>query len=281
MKWPKLFLWLWLMPCANSAVVEDVVQLPVEVVDRFHRAHRQTITLTVFRDDARDLAPFLILNHGRAANAERRAALGRARFGANAAYFVERGFAVFVPTRMGYGVTGGPDVEDSGPCNNKDYTIAFNIAAAQNLAVIDFAKSQPYVDGKRGVLVGQSVGGATTLALAARNIAGVLAGINFAGGGGGNPDTRPENPCAPQQLASTYADYGKTTRTPILWLYSENDRYWGKTLPREWFERYQAAGAAAEFVPLPAHGKDGHASFTANPRAWRPAVERFLKAQGF
>lgn len=281
MKWLNFALWLWLAPWVNAAVVEDVVQLPVAVVDQFHRTHQQAITLTVFRDDTRDKAPFLILNHGRAPNAERRAALGRARFSANAAYFVERGFAVFVPTRVGYGVSGGPDVEDSGPCNNKDYTTAFNIAAAQNLSVIDYAKSQPYVDGARGVLVGQSVGGATTLALAAKNIAGVLAGINFAGGGGGNPDARPENPCAPQYLASTYASFGKATRVPMLWLYSENDRYWGKTLPREWFERYQAAGARAEFVPLPAHGKDGHTSFTANPGAWRPAVERFLKAQGF
>ena len=67
----------------------------------------------------------------------------------------------------------------------------------------------------------------------------------------------------------------------MIWLYSENDRFWGKELPRRWFEQYVGAGAKAEFVQLPASGRDGHSSFTANPRAWKPHVERFLKSLGW
>lgn len=277
-----LLLITWLLACpALAALVEEVIQLPVQVTDREQRTHQHNMTLTVFRDDARERAPFLLINHGRAGSAAGRAQLGRARFRENAAYFVERGFAVFVPTRVGYGVTGGPDVEYSGPCGKRDFPPAFEAAAVQSLAVIQYAKAQPYVHAARGVVVGQSVGGATTVALAAKNIAGVVGAINFAGGSGGNPDARPDNPCSPHLLARTLTDYGKSARTPMLWLYSENDRFWGKALPRQWFEGYVAQGAPAEFVLLPPSGRDGHGSFTSNSAAWRPHVERFLKAHGF
>ena len=188
---------------AHAALVEDVFSLQVEVKDAQQRVHQHPITVTVFRDDAREKAPFLVLNHGRAGDAAGRAALGRARYDANAAWFVERGFVVFVPTRIGYGVTGGPDVEDSGPCNNRDYTTMFNIAAAQSVTLIQYAKSLPHVNGERGLLVGQSVGGATTVALAAQNLPGVVGAINFAGGSGGNATRWPENPCSPQELGNT------------------------------------------------------------------------------
>jgi len=266
--------------CA-AAFIEQVVEIPVEVADMFGRSYQHAITVTIFRDDARDKSPFLILNHGRAGNAFGRSRLGRARYPGNSEYFVAQGFVVLVPTRVGYGVTGGPDVEDTGACNNRNFAPGFEAAAAQSMAVINYAKSQSYVDGSVGLLIGQSYGGATTVALAAKNIVGVRAAINFAGGSGGNPAVRPGSPCSPQSLAQTYADYGKTAKTPMLWLYSENDQYWGKALPHEWFEGFMQQGGAAEFVQLPPNGRDGHSSFTANPTAWKPHVERFLKSLGF
>ena len=264
----------------NAALHEDIVQITVEVLDEHRNVHQQGITVTIFRDDTREKSPFLILNHGRAGTAEERLKLGRARYVANAQYFVTRGFAVFVPTRVGYGVSGGPDVEDTGACNNRDYPRGFEAAAAQSLAVLAYAKRQPYVDGTRGALIGQSFGGATTVALAAKNLDGVKAAINFAGGSGGNPTGRPENPCSPALLGRTYAEYGKTAKSPTLWLYSENDRYWGKVYPQEWFARYTGQGGIAQFIQLPPSGRDGHSSFTANPAAWKPHVESFMKSVG-
>lgn len=263
---------------AQAALVEDIVQVPVEVMDQYRRTHRQAITVTIFRDDVREKSPFLVLNHGRAGTPEERLKQGRARYAANSQYFVERGFAVFVPTRVGYGVSGGPDVEDTGLCNNRDYPRGFEAAAAQTLAILAYAKGLSYLDTSRGLLVGQSFGGATSVALAAKNIDGVKGAINFAGGSGGNPAGRPENPCSPGSLASTYAEYGKSAKTPMLWLYSENDKYWGKTHPHDWFERFVKQGGNARFVQLPPSGRDGHSSFTANPKAWKPDVEAFLKS---
>ena len=280
MKW--LVLLLWSFAGASHAVLrEEVTQIPVEVMDRIGRVVSHEITVTIFRDDTRPKSAFLILNHGRAGDAQRRVNLGRSRYADNAAYFVGQGFAVFVPTRIGYGVTGGPDVEDGGLCNARDFPSGFAATAAQSLAVITYAKAQSYVDATAGVLAGQSYGGATTVALAGKNIEGVRAAINFAGGSGGNPTGRPENPCSPQLLEKTYADYGRSARTPMLWLYSENDKYWGRSYPRQWFEGFIRAGGIGEFVQLPASGRDGHSSFTANPVAWKPHVERFLQSNGF
>ena len=119
------------------------------------------------------------------------------------------------------------------------------------------------------------------VALAASNIPGVRGTVNFAGGSGGKPIARPQNPCSETLLAQTYAEYGKKARTPMLRLYSENDQYWGAEYPRNWFEGFNKQGGNARFVQLPACGRDGHSSFTANPRAWKPHVEEFLKSIGF
>lgn len=260
---------------------EAVVELPVVVVDAKGRKVSHAIKVTVFRDNAIAKSPFLILNHGRAVKAEERANLGRARYADNARYFVGKGFAVFVPTRIGYGVTGGPDVEDSGACARKNYPPVYEAAAQQTLAVLEHARTRPYVDAARGLVVGQSFGGTTAIAIAARNAPGVAGAVNFAGGGGGNPIDRPANPCRPELLARLFAGYGKTARLPTLWLYSENDRYFGKEHPRAWFDAFAAAGGKGEFVQLPAHGKDGHGSFTSNTGAWKPAFEAFLRGHGF
>src|SRR5205823_11871942 len=144
--------------------------------------YTQNIHVTVWRDDSRAKAPFLILNHGRPATAANFAKMGRQRYVENSQYFVSLGFVVFIPTRVGYGTSGGEDVEYSGTCQGKIYEPAFRAAAAQALAVLEHAKTLPYVDASRGVVVGQSFGGATAIAVAAMNPPGVVAAVNFAGG---------------------------------------------------------------------------------------------------
>jgi dienelactone hydrolase len=262
---------------AAAAVVEEIVSIPVEVVDRHRKPVKQPITVTVFRDDARAKSPFLVLNHGRSGRPEERAKLGRARFPGNAKYFVERGFAVFIPTRIGYGVSGGPDVEDSGRCNERDFPPAFEAAAQQTLAVVRHAKAQPFVEAGKGIVVGQSFGGATAIAVSAKNEPGVLAAVSFAGGSGGRPKTHPGAPCRHDLMGKTFAGYGARAKVPTQWLYSQNDLYWGATIPKSWFDGFVKSGGRGRFVDLPPSGDDGHSSFSRNPDAWRPAFEAFLR----
>jgi dienelactone hydrolase len=266
---------------ARAALREETVYLPATLPDPLGGLHAVTLVVTVWRDDARERSPFLVLSHGRPGTAEGRAQVGRARYAQNAAWFVARGFAVVVPTRAGYGATGGPDLERAGACAAMDFPARFSGGAANVDAVLRWVRTQPWADPDRGLLAGQSFGGAASLALAAREPPGVRGVINFAGGGGGDPERHPEEPCSAAALARTMAGYGATVRVPSLWLYSENDRYWGPVKPRQWFEGYREQGGLARFVALPPVGMDGHGIFTLQPSAWHPAVEGFLRYLGF
>jgi len=268
-----------------ARLLEEVIELPATVANVRGQSISHPIKVTIFRDDAAAKSPFLVLNHGRPAKPEDFAKMGRQRYTDNSKYFVAKGFAVFVPTRIGYGVTGGEDVEYSGGCQERNYPPVYEAAAQQTLNVMAHARTLPYVDGSRGLVVGQSFGGATAIAVAAKSPAAVVAAVNFAGGGGGNPVSRPGDPCRADLLEKLFASYGSTARIPTLWLYSENDKYFGKQHPRSWFKVFQEKGGRGEFVqlpPLPAElGEDGHASFTRHPSAWRPAFEAFLRQNGF
>jgi dienelactone hydrolase len=266
---------------AAAALVEEVIEIPVTVSTIYNQAVSQNITVTIWRDDSRAKAPFLVLNHGRPATRAAYPTMGRQRYSANSAYFVSKGFVVLIPTRVGYGPSGGTDVEYAGPCAGRLYPPVFKAAAQQTLALLKHAKTLPYVDTNRGLVVGQSFGGATAIALASMNPEGVIAVVNFSGGSGGNPESSPEQPCKPELLEKTFADYGRTAKVPTLWLYSENDRYFGNVFPKKWFEAFAASGGQASFVEMPPFKNDGHTSFTGNPAVWKPAFEEFIKAVGF
>jgi dienelactone hydrolase len=261
----------------NAEILQETIELPVELAGAYGRSVHHSIRVAIFRDDGgRARAPFLILNHGRAARASQRAEMKIEAYFQNARYFASRGFVVFVPTRVGYGATGGPDVEDSGACQSKDYPPVYEAAARQSIAAIAYAKTQPYVDPSRGIVVGQSFGGTTAIALAAKNIPAVMAAVNFAGGGGGRPETHPQDPCRADLMATLFASYGRTAKIPTLWFYSENDQYWGPLIPRAWFKAFVDRGGNGKFVQLPPYKENGHPSFTGNPAAWKRPFEAFL-----
>ena len=281
----SLLLTLGLLALAGIAEArprEEPLDVPVQVTDAYGKQIRHTVKVMVFSDDANPAsAPVLVLNHGRAGSAQDRAALGRVRYAEATQFFVQRGFIVAIPTRIGYGATGGEDVEDTGACNSKHYPPAYLAAAQQTLAVLEAVRRRPDAAKDRAVVVGQSFGGATALAVAALNPPGVQAAINFAGGGGGNPTGRPRQPCSPAALERMFRNYGQATRIPTLWVYSENDMYFGPTYPREWHQAYTAAGGKAKFVQFPPQGEDGHLLFSRFPQLWQPAVAEFLDEIGF
>jgi len=267
---------------AHARLREVQIDVPVKVANMYGKASEQAIKVTVFFDDTNPRpAPVLVLNHGRATTAEDRLKLGRARYSEASKFFVERGFVVAVPTRVGYGVSGGDDVEDTGSCSRKNYPPGYATAAAQTLAVLEVMRNRPDAAKDRAVVVGQSYGGTTAATIASMNPPGVQASINFAGGGGGNPKTHPQQPCGPQLLERLFRSYGETARIPMLWVYAENDMYFGPVYPRQWFQAYTAAGARAEFAQYPPHGDDGHSLFSRFPEVWQPRVSEFLDAVGF
>ncbi len=261
---------------------ETIARVPVTVklVDGMSRTGDMIITH--YRPQGGGPFPLVVMSHGRAGSAEERAKPERQRFGAVARYWVRRGFAVVVPTRLGYGATGiEPDTEFSGKsCDDRSYVPMSEAAAHQIRTAVDFGKSFAWVDAAKIILMGQSVGGFSSTVANAKRIPGVIAAINSAGGAGANPKERAEKPCAPEKIAAVYAAAGKTASTPMLWFYSENDKSFGAQLPRTWHKAYTGAGGKAEFVMLAPNGEDGHRQLEILG-VWRPTVDRFIAGLGF
>ena len=143
------------------------------------------------------------------------------------------GFIVAVPTRVGYGVTGGEDVEDSGPCDRTDYPPAYATGADETLAVLEAVRQRSNVSTDRAIVMGQSFGGTIAVAIAAMKVSGVQATINFAGGGG--IPGRARGPVRATAVEAAVRRLQQTARIPTLWIYTENDRYMGAKLPKVWF----------------------------------------------
>jgi dienelactone hydrolase len=267
---------------AHAKLVQEEVRVPVVVQDGFGKEFARDMVVVVFVEDTTPTPrPVMVLGHGRAVDAHARAALNPAAYSANAKWFARIGFLVALPVRIGYGATGGDDAEDTGPCSRKNYPPGYAVAARQLLKTLEVMRQRPDASKDRAIIVGQSFGGATAITIAAQNPPGVQATINFAGGGGGNPLTKPQDPCAPWALKQMFADYGKTARIPTLWIYTENDMYFGPRLPKEWFDAYVAAGGKGDYMRYPPQGKDGHPLFTRTPGLWRPRVLEFLQTHGY
>lgn len=267
---------------AAAVVTSEEVRVPVKVVDAYGKAVEQEIAVGVFVDSTAPRPyPLLVLNHGRSTTP---AGFARTRvedYAAAARWLTRFGFLVAVPIRIGYGAIGGPDVEGTGSCRSRNYPPAYHAAAVQTLAVLAHLRQRPDAAKDRAIVAGQSFGGATAITLASLNPEGVQAAINFAGGGGGSPQEHPRLPCSEPALRAMFEGYGKTARLPTMWLYSENDEYWGPDLPKAWFAAFKAAGGVGEFHAFPPVSDDGHRLFSRGAQLWQPRVREFLISIGY
>jgi dienelactone hydrolase len=261
---------------------EEVVRIQATVKDAQGREQSLPLPITIYRPAGGGPFPVVVLNHGRAPG-DKRALQTRFRPEAAARYFVAKGFVVLAPTRIGYWETyaSGFDPENPGRCVNLQVQAVSEAASQEVLAAMEFAKLLIYADTSRWLVAGQSVGGLTAVATVGRAPAGLLGGINFSGGIGGDPERRPANPCNPQAEQTYWASLGGQARAPMLWLYWQNDRYWGDTIPRQWHQAWEQGGGRAQYASLAAFGADGHDGFAGDMDHWLPVVDAFLASLGF
>jgi dienelactone hydrolase len=281
----RLLVWLCLAITGVAAAEESVFgpRLVQEEVRIPAANGRYTLAATILRPEGEGPYGAVVLNHGTPGSAT-----GRARESADllihsAAVFARRGYVVLMPLRRGFGATGGEFAEDPGTCANPDYRKGEHNAADDVMTAYDYARTLPYVDGKRMILAGQSAGGLVSMYTAGtRNPEGLVAVLSFAAGRGGNPDFRPGVPCAVEPVARLLESVGKNVRVPVLLHYAENDLYFNAQTSRLWYERFAGAGAPAEYVLQPPFGRDGHYIFSEvlGVRYWLPAVEHFLGKHG-
>ncbi len=221
--------------------------------------------------------PLVVINHG--TDEASREAVSLPVFYWLSRWFVEHGYVVVLPQRRGHGATGGELAEAVDTCLNPDHYRAGQTAADDIEAALDFMTRQTFVDPARTVVVGISTGGWASLALAARNPPNVHAIINFAGGRGAFAGGRANAICGAERLVAAAGAYAREAKTPTLWLYSRNDRYFGPDIATRMAGAWTENGGSADLRLLPAFGKDGHAlaDDRAGWRLWGSYVEKFLE----
>jgi dienelactone hydrolase len=223
--------------------------------------------------------PLAVINHGSTAEAEERKGVRLTNFELAASWFVNDGYFVALPQRLGHGETGGPYLEDISSCDNPDYVAAGLGAAVSIQAAVQYLTSQPFVRKTGVVLVGHSAGAWGALAAASQMPQGLRAVINFSGGLGGHSYGESNRNCAPSRLVEASAVFGQSTRVPTLWLYSAKDTYFDPALSEQMALAFRKAGGIAEYHLLPTLGEDGH-YFMFSPEAmrlWVPIVATFLQ----
>ena len=230
--------------------------------------------------------PLVIMNHGIALGAQERTMFPTIEYRAAAHWFANRGYVVISPVR--YGASSLDDKDQGlygsvfahvGSCDNPNFQGPGLAIATLNEWVIDYMSKRKIVQPGKVVVVGQSGGGWGAIALASLNPSSVQAIVTFAAGRGGRVDGKPNNNCAPDKLVAATGEFGRTARVPMLWIYTENDSYFGPELTKRMHDAFVAAGGNAEYRMLPPFGSDGHFMID-SPDAvpiWSPLVSQFLE----
>jgi dienelactone hydrolase len=233
----------------------------------------------LFRPAGEGPFPLAIVAHATSQNVLRRAQMPQPEYRALAAWLVARGFAVLVPERPGHGATGGRYLEDQGGCDEADYAKAGRATADAIVAALDFMRGQSFVND--AVIVSHSAGAWGALALAARNPPGVAAIVVFAPGRGGHANDLPNQVCAPHNLISAAAEFGKGARVPVTWLVAANDSYFSPALSRQMADAFRAGGDRVDFRVLAASGSEGHwlVETDSGVKTAAPELDRALKAR--
>ncbi len=189
-----------------------------------------------------------------------------------------RGWLAVAFLRRGFGESQGPFAEGF-TCPAPDYRKALATAAEDIEAIRVAVAKRPDADGTRVLGLGVSVGGASMLTWSATRPEGLVGVVNLSGGTG---SLVPEQNCDEDALVSAFASYGVRSRVPTLWLYAENDGFFGPDLVRRMHAAFTQGGGNAKLDLFGPVGNDGHQlwSLFEGRMLWLPVLDRFLRAQG-
>ncbi len=226
---------------------------------------------TLFKPPGAGPFPLAIINHGKAYGDPK--FQGRYRPFSAARFFLQRGYVVLVPMRQGFSKSGGLYIGAGCNVESNGRTQAQDV-----LSALKFMGQQNYVDVTRVIVLGQSHGGWTTLALGASSPpAGIKGLVNFAGG------LRQES-CAGWQnsLMRAAGGLGADTKLPTLWFYGDNDSYFAPPVWRGMHKAFVEAGGNARLVAFGEFSGDAHSMFGSRigEPIWQPEVGKFLQEIG-
>ena len=253
-------------PKLDAALNEQVIMLPIG-------SGGTKLETTIFKPNSDGPFPLVVINHGKAPGNPY--FQERARYSVASREFVRLGYLVVIPMRQGFSKSGGRYIEPG--CN----TTSIGLMQAEDLrSVLDVFVKRPDVDPQRILIIGQSVGGLTTMAFGSGHpYPGVKGLINFAGG------IKISSCQWDLSLISAFGNYGRTSKFPTLWFYGDNDSYWGETVdvPTRMLEAYTKAGGSAKLIAFGTFDDgDAHAMFsrTSGRKIWIEPTMEFLRSIG-
>ena len=191
------------------------------------------------------------------------------------------------PRSPGYGATAieiperglfGLFFSGVGKCSDAEFRDAGLAVASIDKWVIDYMSTQPFIKRSEVIIVGQSGGGWGAIALGSQNPKSSAGDHRVCSRPRGSLNGKPNNNCAPDQLVDAVAEFGRTARVPMLWIYTRNDSYFGPDLSKRMAEAFRAAGGNVEFHLLADFGGDGHFLISSADavQLWAPIVSEFL-----
>ncbi|QJP99828.1 hypothetical protein C798_06170 [Herbaspirillum rubrisubalbicans Os34] len=246
---------------------ESIIQVPVEE-NLFGTIHLQ---VTVSMPTGAGPFPLAVFNHG-ADGSRPPSQQPRSHLTWPAVYFMSRGYAVVQPMMRGYAGSQG-SLHQHG-CD----LASLGLEAAKDIrAVIEFMIRQPFIDGSRIVVAGQSYGGWNTLALGNMGVPNVKGLVSFSGG-----VHQAHCPISDLALMKGADRFGQVTVMPAIWFFGDNDSLFPVTTWREMFSRYRAGNPRAELVAIGSFMNDAHnlTGSWSGLRIWVPKLDDFLKRIG-
>lgn len=193
-----------------------------------------------------------------------------------------RGWLAVGVVRRGFGRSGGtPGVATNARyanCRVSDLQRYFEVEAEDLAGALRVLAQRSDADASRSIVIGGSVGGGAALGLLSHKPAGLSAVVNIAGGVR-LTNAQSEVICEPEVIVTAMGRLAAGSRTPTLWLYSQNDSVFSPEVAKRAHAAFVAAGGVADLRMLPAIKPDGHHAFELPDGRvhWLAALDGFLR----
>ena len=275
MRFTALF-WIIAFAALQPAAAEDYHQEELRIP--MAEAASRGLEALLIRPSGPGRYPLALITHGTSPDAEKRHEWTPYVFYRQAIEFARRGFAALVVMRRGFGDSGGGYAERGGCCTLASYLRSAKTGADDLHAAIAAMQDRADVTTQGMIAIGVSSGGFATVALTSDSPPGLAAAINFAGGlHRASLATGVRNGDDEDALVSAFKALGRNSRTPTLWIYSENDTFFALDLAHRLLAAFTASGGRAQLIDAPAFGRDGHLLFLYGIPIWTRMVDDFLR----
>lgn len=217
--------------------------------------------------------PVALITHGKPPDRVSMGDMRPDRMRQQARDMARRGWLAVAIMRRGFGQSDGPPAPDM-TCSQLTFVQRFERDAQDLAAVLAEVLKRPDAQ-PSAIAMGVSAGGAAVLALAAMQPPALKAVVNISGGL--RVDSCLERSEA--TLVDAIKTLGPRIKVPALWIYADNDSFFGPNVVDRMYETAITSGMQVRRVALPAIGSDGHNIFNLTPgrRAWLAELDQSLR----